>query len=130
MKDTTATKTELSSTPGTAIITTQTLYNEIKSLFTWWYIEIPVWYIGFVQRVLVICDDSLSISILLKTFFVPWHRDYTWLGIMFGITMRLLYIPLATTILLSILLMLIFVAIIWAALPIMSVIYVIRTPFI
>ena len=89
----------------------------------------PTWYIGIIQRTAIVCDDTFSISLLLKTFFVPFHRDTSWVGRGFGIAIRLIYIPLAAFLTAIVLLFLIAIAIIWALLPLISLYSLLRAPF-
>jgi hypothetical protein len=115
---------------GGITITSEMILNEIRSFFSWWYLEMPMWYVGLIQRIALICDDTLSISLLLKTFFVPWRRDYSWIGHFFGITLRILYLPIAILITISLLLTLFIVAILWALLPIAAAYFLLKTPFV
>ncbi len=87
----------------------------------------PVWYVGFVQRIITLCDDTFSISLLLKTFFVPWHRDNTWLGHLFGMVIRILYLPIAISITTVVLAIIVCLAVIWAILPVVTVIFIFNT---
>lgn len=89
----------------------------------------PMWYVGLIQRVATICDDTLSISLLLKTFFVPWHRDKSWTGYFFGIILRIFYIPLASLITAIILIVLLAIACAWALLPFLAIYFILKTPF-
>ncbi len=125
----TALNTEAYSKPHTVVISAEAILNEFKSFFTWWYIEMPTWYIGLIQRVAIICDDTFSISLLIKTFFVPWHRDPSWIGHGFGIAIRILYLPLAIILSAIILIFLVGLTILWALLPVISIIGLLRTPF-
>ncbi len=115
---------------GNVTITSELIIDEIQSFFSWWYIEMPMWYVGLIQRIALICDDTLSISLLLKNFFVPWHRDYNTIGYFFGITLRLLYLPIAITITLTLLLTLLFIAVLWALLPLAATYFLLKTPFV
>lgn len=116
-------------TPHIAVTTSKVFFDEFISLLKWWYAEMPVWYIGFFQRVMVICDDTLSLSLLVKTFFVPWHRDRSWIGILFGITIRLLYLPIGFALTVAVALALIIIAFAWALLPPFAIFSIVRTPF-
>lgn len=89
----------------------------------------PGWFISFMKRALVLCDDTLSITLLLKTFFVPWHRDYSMTGRGFGIAMRLLYIPVAAFLTGIVLAILAVALIAWALLPFIAIFSILRTPF-
>ncbi len=89
----------------------------------------PAWYLGFVQRIFVICNDTFSISLLFKTFFVPWHRDNSWIGVFFGIVVRIVYLPIVIAITAAVMLSLLIFATAWAFLPPFAVYSLIRTPF-
>ena len=89
----------------------------------------PTWYIGLIYRVAILCDDTFSISLLIKTFFVPFHRDKSWIGHGFGVAIRLVYLPLVIILTAFILLILISITVLWALLPIISIIGILRTPF-
>jgi hypothetical protein len=129
MPEQTALHTERYPKRPTIVISAETILNEIRSFFSWWYIEMPTWYIGLIQRVAVLCDDTFSISILIKTFFVPWRRDKSWIGHGFGIVIRILYLPLAIALTAFILAILTGITLLWALLPVISVIGILRTPF-
>ncbi len=112
------------------VVTTSTVLDEVRSFFRWWYLEMPIWFLGLIQRIALVCDDTFSISLLFKTFFVPWKRDYSWVGRFFGIITRLFYLPIAIFITIITLLTLIVFVVIWALLPIITIIYLLRSPFI
>ena len=130
MDNQTALETATSAPRSKVVISSEVIWDEIKSFFIWWYVEIPTWYIGFLKRVLTVCDDTFSISLLIKTFFVPWHRDYSWMGYGFGIVMRILYLPLALFITAIVFVILLIVTILWALLPILSILFLLGSPFV
>ncbi|MDD3661813.1 MAG: hypothetical protein PHG63_01995 [Candidatus Dojkabacteria bacterium] len=115
--------------PRRVFISSQAVIDEIVSFFHWWYIEMPSRYVGLFHRILVISDDTLSISLLIRTIFVPWHRDPSWVGRGFGIAMRLLYLPFAMLLTLTCMLILAVCVILWAVLPGISLIFLLKTPF-
>jgi hypothetical protein len=115
---------------GSVNITFELILSQFQDFLLWWYKEMPIWYVGLIQRVSVIADDTLSISLLLKTFFVPFRKDYTWIGYFFGIVLRLLYLPLAIMITLALLATLILAAVIWALLPLGATYFLLKTPFV
>lgn len=78
----------------------QLLLFSIKDFAYWWYVQMPVWYVMSLRRIATVVDDQLSISLLLRTFLVPWHRDSSFPGYLIGILVRLLYLPIAISILL------------------------------
>jgi hypothetical protein len=100
---------------------------ESLSLFKWWYIEIPTWYTGFIQRALELCNDTLSVTLLFRTFFVPWHRDNSWVGYFIGILFRVIYLPTALFITLTFLVVLLAIALVWALLPPASIFFLIKS---
>lgn len=124
-----ALQTDISQPPNKAALSTIIFLREIPAFILWWYIEMPTWYMGFIQRMAVLLDDTFSISLLIRTFFVPFHRDRSWVGRGFGIGIRLIYIPLASLISLLILTILFTVTIFWALLPVISIYSLIRAPF-
>ncbi len=96
---------------------TGSVIKEITSFFKWWYIEIPIWQLKLFKRVAIICDDTFSISLLIKTFIIPWHRDYSITGRVFGVLVRIIYLPLVIAITSVILLLVVIFILIWITLP-------------
>ena len=70
-------------------------FFSIQDFLRWWYIKMPVWHLRRLLRLSIVLDDQFSISLLIKHFFIPWHRDYSLIGYIFGIVMKILYLPLA-----------------------------------
>lgn len=113
-------------------------YNSIIKLslfhfydfFDWWYVRMPILYMLQFRRILVVLNDQLSISLLFRTFFVPWHRDSKPIGYLMGIVMRILYLPIALTIYIftAVISMLLFLF--WIFLPMLTIIFIIITPII
>jgi hypothetical protein len=106
---------------------TKSFTGGIVDFISWWYRNIPLWILRLFKRVALICDDSFSISLLIRTFFVPWHRDYSITGRIVGIIVRLVYLPIVlfiTAILLSIVLVFL---IIWTTLPIIFIYTIVNT---
>lgn len=87
----------------------------------------PIWHLRELNRISIVVDDQLSLSFLLKTFFVPWHRDYTFMGITFGIVMRIIYIPIALVIYLTMVLLYLGIILIWLILPIATITFIITS---
>ncbi|HAM37266.1 TPA: hypothetical protein DCP76_03470 [Patescibacteria group bacterium] len=106
--------------------TTILLYS-FQDFLKWWYIKMPIWHLRLLNRLAIVVDDQLSLSLLAKTFFTPWHRDYTAMGFLFGIVMRLLYIPIATSIFLMIFFAYLAVILIWLILPIATITFIITS---
>ncbi|HVX93073.1 MAG TPA: hypothetical protein VHA74_03095 [Candidatus Dojkabacteria bacterium] len=105
------------------------LIDTLKDFLKWWYIKIPVQLILRLRRILTIIDDSFSISQLILTFFVPWHRDYSFVGYFIGIMARIIIlIPgLITFILTFIIYLLIIIA--WLLIPIVCITLTVISPF-
>ncbi|MBU1119888.1 hypothetical protein KKA50_01680 [Patescibacteria group bacterium] len=106
--------------------TTILLYT-FQDFLKWWYIKMPIWHLRLLNRLSIVVDDQLSLSLLSKTFFTPWHRDYTAMGFLFGIVMRLLYIPIATSIFLMIFFGYLAVILIWLILPIATITFILTS---
>lgn len=102
------------------------LYS-IQDFLRWWYIKMPIWHLRQLNRLGIVVDDYLSLSILFQTFFIPWHRDYSVMGFLFGIVMRLLYLPIATVIYLLIVFFYILVILFWLTLPIATITFIISS---
>jgi hypothetical protein len=96
-------------------------FFSIQDFLRWWYIKMPVWHLRRLLRLSIVLDDQFSISLLIKHFFIPWHRDYSLIGYIFGIVMKILYLPLAILIYL--------VCIISYILPIGTLLFVIISLF-
>lgn len=103
-----------------------TLYD----FFDWWYIESPVRLSKYIGRISEVTLDQLSIVALLRTFFVPWHRDYRPLGRLMGLVMRLLYVPIALVIYILVMSFSLLILFGWILLPIVTVIMIFSTPLI
>ena len=120
----------------------QQLLNEIKIdsylaifLFTiqdflrWWYVKMPIWHLRRIARLSVVVDDQFSISLLIKNFFLPWHRDYSAMGYLFGIVMKILFLPIGISIYLTTMLTYLSVFLLWLILPVGTLVFVIISFF-
>jgi len=87
----------------------------------------PIWHLRELNRLATVVDDQLSLSLLFKTFFTPWHRDYSAMGYLFGIVMRILYLPIALIIFLAIILLYLAFIIFWIILPIATLTFIITS---
>jgi hypothetical protein len=99
----------------------------IKEFLTWWYIRMTLWHLRMLVRVATLVDDNMSISILLRNFFTPWHRDHTFIGYVFGILIKVMYLPVGIItylIFCTFYLLLIFV---WLLLPPASLFFILRS---
>lgn len=101
----------------------------IKDFLFWWYLQMPVWYLVSLKRVILVLSDKLSLTLLLQTFSIPWHRDYRALGIVMGYVMRFFVIPMDLLIILLVILVYLFFILVWAALPIISIFFIITSIF-
>ena len=120
----------------------QQLLNEIKidsylniffftfqDFLRWWYIKMPIWHLRRLGRLSIVVDDQLSITLLLKHFFLPWHRDYSLIGYVFGILMKLLYLPAAIAVYLLCITTSLTVFLSWLVLPVGALVFVIISFF-
>ncbi len=104
-------------------------FFSIQDFLRWWYIKMPVWHLRRLLRLSIVLDDQFSISLLIKHFFIPWHRDYSLIGYIFGIVMKILYLPLAILIYLVCIISYLLVFFIWLILPIGTLLFVIISLF-
>lgn len=70
------------------------LYS-IKDFFSWWYVEMPIKYFRTWNRIMVILNDQLSITVILSNLLLPWRRHRSFAGYFFGISIKLIYLPFA-----------------------------------
>ena len=110
-------------------------YFEITLIFLndflkWWYIQMPIWHLRTLKRILVVLDDNLSFSLLLRNFFLPWHRDKNILGYFVGITSKIFYLPLAFGLIGAITISYLAFMLLWLLLPPSTIIFIIRSIFI
>lgn len=120
----------------------QQLLNQIKIdsyiaifLFTfqdflrWWYIKMPIWHLRRLARLSIVIDDQFSVSLLIRHFFLPWHRDNSAIGYLFGILMKVLFLPFGISIYLASIALYLLLFIFWLILPIGSLVFVIISLF-
>lgn len=103
------------------------LLYSVQDFLRWWYVKMPIWHLRQLNRLSIVVDDYLSLSILFKTFFIPWHRDYSLMGFLFGIAMRLLYLPIASAIYIVIVTFYLFVILFWLMLPVATITFIISS---
>ncbi len=104
-------------------------FFSIQDFLRWWYIKMPVWHLRRLLRLSIVIDDQFSISLLIKHFFVPWHRDYSLIGYLFGILMKILYLPLSIALYVISMISYILIFLIWLILPIASLLFIIISLF-
>ncbi|MGI6484502.1 MAG: hypothetical protein ACOX0R_02685 [Candidatus Dojkabacteria bacterium] len=107
----------------------QILVYYIQDFLNWWYVKMSVRHLKILGRLSTIVDDNLSISLLFKNFFTPWHRDRTIIGYFFGIFIKLLYLPIALVIYMSIIFLYMTFILIWLILPIVTIVFIITSIF-
>jgi hypothetical protein len=105
------------------------LVYSFQNFLRWWYVKMPIWHLKRLARLSVVVDDQFSISLLLSNFFIPWHRDYSLIGIFFGIVMKLLYLPIAITIYLISVSFYFSIIVIWLGLPIVTLTFILTSLF-
>jgi hypothetical protein len=99
----------------------------IKEFLYWWYIRMPLWHLRMLARISTLVDDNLSISLLLKNFFLPWHRDFSFIGYTFGILIKLVYLPIAIIGYLFCNMIYLFFILLWLLLPPATLFFIIRS---
>ncbi|MGI6423520.1 MAG: hypothetical protein ACOX0X_02820 [Candidatus Dojkabacteria bacterium] len=101
----------------------------IKDFLYWWYIRMPLWHLRMLARISTFVDDNLSVSLLLKNFFLPWHRDFSFIGYTFGILIKIIYLPIAIIAYILCNLIYLLLIIIWLLLPPVVLIFIITSIF-
>ncbi len=102
------------------------LYS-FKKFAKWWYTRMSIWHLKMLMRISVFLDDNLSITLLLKNFFLPWHRDFSLVGYVFGILIKILYLPIAICIYLTLCVMYILLILIWFLLPPTTLLFIFKS---
>jgi hypothetical protein len=105
------------------------LFFEFQDFLRWWYIKMPVWHLRRLSRISIVIDDTFSISLLLSNFFIPWHRDSSLTGYVFGIVMKILFLPISISIYLLSVIGYLCLILFWLILPIGAVVFVIISAF-
>jgi hypothetical protein len=105
------------------------LFFTFQDFLRWWYIKMPVWHLRRFGRLSVVVDDQFSITLLLKNFFLPWHRDYSLIGYVFGILMKLLYLPIAISIYFLCISLYLILFLFWLVLPVGALVFIIISFF-
>lgn len=105
------------------------LLFSFQDFLRWWYVKMPIWHLRRLARLSTVIDDQFSISLLFKNFFLPWHRDSSVIGYVFGIAMKLLYLPIGIAIFTLSITLYLFIFFIWLILPIGALVFVIISFF-
>lgn len=100
-----------------------------KEFLNWWYIKMSIWHLRMLGRISLVLDDNLSVSLLIKNFFLPWHRDFSLIGYVFGILIKILYLPIAIFIYLLFTLLYTLLIIAWLVLPPATLLYILTSFF-
>jgi hypothetical protein len=103
------------------------LLFSVKDFFSWWYINMAIWHLKMLGRISLVVDDNMSISLLLRNFFVPWHRDNSMIGWVFGILIKLVYLPIAILGYLLACIFYILLILIWFVLPPGTLLFVFKS---
>jgi hypothetical protein len=105
------------------------LSYSVKDFFSWWYVKMPLWHLRMLRRISILADDNLSMTLLMKNLFIPWHRDASLIGYVFGLTIKILYLPLAILVYLLATVIYLGIVAIWLLLPLATVFFIIRSLF-
>jgi len=89
----------------------------------------PIWHLRKLARISVVVNDNLSLSLLVQNFFLPWHRDYSMMGYIFGLLIKVLYIPIALFIYLTSVIIYIIIILIWLLLPVGTLTFIFTSIF-
>lgn len=99
----------------------------LKEFTYWWYVRMLYWHLKMLGRISTFIDDNLSISLLLSNFFLPWHRDFSLIGWVFGILIKILYLPVAIATYIFLSSVYILMILVWLLLPPATLIFIIRS---
>ena len=98
-----------------------------KQFIRWWYAKMSMWHFKMLGRISVLLDDNLTITLLLKNFFLPWHRDFSFIGYVFGILIKILYLPIAISIFLLFCTLYIALILLWFLLPPVTLLFIFKS---
>ena len=98
-----------------------------KQFIRWWYAKMSMWHLKMLGRISVLLDDNLSITLLLKNFFLPWHRDFSFIGYVFGILIKILYLPIAISIYFLFCTLYIILILLWFLLPPVTLLFIFKS---
>jgi len=98
-----------------------------KQFIRWWYTKMSMWHFKMLGRISVLLDDNLTITLLLKNFFLPWHRDFSFIGYVFGILIKILYLPIAISIFLLFCTLYIALILLWFLLPPVTLLFIFKS---
>jgi len=98
-----------------------------KQFFIWWYIKMPIWHLMMLGRISTLVDDNFSISLLIKNILLPWRRDYSLIGYVVGISIKVVYLPIAIVAYLCINSIYISLILLWLCLPPATLFFIFRS---
>jgi len=98
-----------------------------KEFLYWWYVRMPLWHLRMLSRISTFVDDNFSISLLVRNFFLPWHRDSSLIGYIFGISIKAIYLPIAIIAYILICSLYLLVIFIWLLLPPATILFILRS---
>jgi hypothetical protein len=101
----------------------------IRDLLYWWYIQMPILHLKKLTRISVVVSDQLSIPILFKHFFLPWKRHKSAVGYFIGILLKILYLPIAISIYMFVIIVYISFMLFWLLVPILASFFTIISLF-
>ena len=99
----------------------------LRQFIRWWYAKMSIWHLKMLGRISVFIDDNLSITLLLKNFFLPWHRDFSFIGYVFGILIKILYLPIAVGLYLFFCTMYTALILVWFLLPPVTLLFIFKS---
>jgi uncharacterized membrane protein len=99
----------------------------LQEFLYWWYVRMPLWHLRMLSRISTLADDNLSLSLLIKNFLLPWHRDYSLIGYVFGILIKVIYLPVAFIVYIFANLVYVLVILGWLLLPPATIFFIIRS---
>jgi hypothetical protein len=111
-----------------AITQNSLLLENIKDFFYWWYIQMPLYYLLSIKRINIVLVDLFSLKLLIRNFFTPWQRKYTPQNIFLGITMKIIYLPIAIIIYSVISVTTFILFLLWILLPLLTILFLVLTP--
>ena len=98
-----------------------------KDFFTWWYGRMVLWHLRMLVRLAVLVDDNMSISILIRNIFTPWHRDYSFIGYVFGILIKIIYLPITIITYIIVCVFYLLFILLWLMLPPATLLFILRS---
>jgi hypothetical protein len=92
----------------------------IRDLLYWWYIQMPILHLKKLNRISTVVSDQLSMRILFQNFFLPWKRHKSVVGYFIGITLKIVYFPIAIAIYTSAMILYLTFMLFWLLIPILA----------